>query len=364
MVKKKIQKIQTKRRLRKKEDISINDIPRITNDNLAQHREDVIRGAKKYKFPVAQSKRRIVQVSVGLLLSAVMAFLIISVLLLYRFQNTSDFMYQVSRVIPFPIARTGTTFIAYEDYLFELKHYIYFYENKQDLSFDTEIGSSQLDNYKQRALEKVVNDAYIRTIAEQRGISVSEEEIDEQLRIAREQNRLGSSQAVFEDVLKNYWNWTIDDFRRSLRGEILSQKVASAIDTEARQRAEDAKKRIEAGEDFVDVAIDVSDDQLTKDQGGDFGQITKSNRNISQQAADVLFSQEPGEISDVVTVPYGRGYAFALIRTISKDGNNAIGAHIIIQIKSIEETLNEVKEEKPYRLYMNPEAQQEEVQEP
>lgn len=107
--------------------------------------------------------------------------------MLYRRQSTSDFMYQITKVLPFPVARTGNTFIAYENYLFELRHYIHYYETQQKLSFESEAGRDQLAAYKKRALDEVVSLAYARIIAEERGVSVSSKEIDEQIRIAREQ---------------------------------------------------------------------------------------------------------------------------------------------------------------------------------
>lgn len=352
-MKKKIQAIKEKRQA-KKQDNSPEAVPRITSENVAEHREEVLSGARKYIYPLQHSKHRIVILSISLFIVALITFSIVSVLLLYRFQTTSGFMYQVTRVVPFPIARTGGTFIAYENYLFELGHYIHYYENQQQLSFETDAGKAQLDSYKQRAIDKVVNDAYIKLLAEEKGITVEESEIDEQIRIAREQNRLGGSEEVFEDVLKEYWNWSVDDFRRSLKTEILEQKVLRAMDSGAERRATEALARIEAGEDFATIAAEYSEDPATKDNGGEFGFVNKSNRNVSQQTVDTLFNLPEGENSTVVIVPYGTGYALAIIKNLELKGSEARGAHIIIPLKDINEVLNDKKEQQPYRLYMNP----------
>lgn len=276
-----------------------------------------------------------------------------SVTLLYKFQSTSGFMYKVTRVVPFPIARTGGTFIAYENYLFELGHYIHYYENQQQLSFETEAGSAQLDSYKKRAIDKVINDAYIKMIAEEIGVSVSDSDIDEQIRIAREQNRLGSDDEVFEDVLKEFWNWSVDDFRRSLKAEVLEQKVIRKSDPETERKAAEALARIVAGGDFSEIAMEYSADP-TKDNGGEFGLVNKSNRNVSQQTVDTLFSLQTGQVSGVTLVPYGQGYALAIIKNLETTGDQIKGAHIIFPLKDINEILNNRKDEQPYRLYMNP----------
>lgn len=353
MVKKKIQKLR-ETRLARREQKEDKKLTRITNENLAKHREDVLSGARKYIYPLQHSKHRVVILSISLFLATVLIFSIVSVLFLYRFQTTSNFWYQVTRVVPFPIARTGSTLIAYENYLFELGHYIHYYENQQQLSFETEAGQAQLASYKGRALDKVINDAYIKQIAEEQGIGVNEQEVDEQIRIAREQNRLGSSDKVFEDVLREFWDWSVSDFRRSLKSEILEQKVLRELDPETEQRATEALARITAGEDFAEVAKEVSDDIGTKDDGGEFGFVNKSNRNVSQQTVDTLFKLPEGQVSEVTVVPYGTSYALAIIKNLEVKGEEARGAHMIFQLKDLNEILNDRKEAQPYRLYIDP----------
>lgn len=353
MVKKKIKQIREKH-LQRKDEKQLARMPRITNENIAEQREDVLSGARKYIYPLQHSKHRIVILSTTLFLTAVLVFSVISVLFLYRFQTSSPFWYQVTRVVPFPIARSGGTFIAYENYLFELGHYIHYYENQQQLSFQTEAGKAQLASYKQRALDKVINDAYIKMIADERGITVSPAEVDEQIRIAREQNRLGSNERVFEDVLREFWNWSTVDFRRSLQTEILKQKVLRSLDNETEQRATEALARITAGADFAELAQEVSDDISTKDEGGEFGFVNKSNRNVSQQTVDTLFKLGENQTSGVTIVPYGTGYALAIIKNLGSRGDEVRGAHIIFALKDMNEVLNDRKEERPYTLYIEP----------
>lgn len=352
-MKKRITNIRDKRRTKKLEKENTT-IPKITSDNLAEHREDVLSGARKYIYPLQHSKNRIVLLSTSLFLGAILVFSILSVLLLYRFQTTSGFMYQVTKVIPFPIARTGGTFVAYENYLFELGHYIYYYENQQQLSFSTEFGKEQLKSYKQRAIDSVINDAYVKKIASENGITVSSQEIDEQIRIAKEQNRLGSSDEVFEDVLQDYWNWSLSDFRRSLKTEIMEQKVLRAMDPDTEQKATEALGKIAAGQDFATVASEYSEDLSTKEQGGEFGFVNKSNRNVSQQTVDTLFNLPVGQTSKIVVVPYGTGYALAIVKNLEDKDGQERGAHIIFKLKSLDELLNDRKEQQPYKLYMNP----------
>src|SRR5690606_37746342 len=55
-------------------------VPYITNESLAEHREEVLKGARKHILPLQHSRRRIVILSVVIFVTTVVAFLVYSVL--------------------------------------------------------------------------------------------------------------------------------------------------------------------------------------------------------------------------------------------------------------------------------------------
>lgn len=324
-------------------------VPRITNETVAVHREEVLGSARKYIYPLQHSKHRIVIITTGILIFSLVAFFTYCTLALYRLQTTSTFIYRVTQVIPFPVARSGNQFIAYENYLFELRHYMHYYEQQQELNFSSEAGKLQLDEFKTRALERVVNDAYIKRLADEHNVSVSNKEVDEQIEVVRDQNRLGGSERVFEDVLKDYWGWSLDDFKRSLRQQLLAQKVVAKLDTETQARAEAALAEINAGADFAAVAKKYSDDSGTKDNGGDFGiLVDRTNRDLSAVTTNTLFGLQPGQISGIINI----GYALEIIKNTENNGERARGAHILFNFKEATSYVNDAKEKKPVRLYL------------
>jgi len=351
MIRKQLTRIKEKRLEKKEKSLSV--MPKITNENVAEHREDILSGARKYIYPLQHSKHRIVVLTTTLVVATIMVFFASIVFLLYRQQTSSTFIHQVTKVLPFPIARTGNRFIAYENYLFELRHYIHYYETQQQLSFDTESGRDQLAAYKKRALDDVVNLAYTKQIAQEKGINVMSEEIDDQIRIAREQKRLGSSEQIFEDVLREYWNWSIQDFRRSLYNELLIQKVTRSLDEQADKRALEALAKLETGADFAAIALEYSDEEGTKNTGGEFGEVGINDRNVSQQTVDTLLQLEPGQYSAIKVIPYESGYALEIVKNLEDKGSTVRGAHIVFKLKDIAETLNNRKESQPYRLYIS-----------
>lgn len=327
-------------------------LPRITNETVATHREEVLSGARKYIYPLQHSKHKVVFITTTLFITAVVGFASYCVVSLYRLQSTSTFIYRVTQVIPFPIAREGAHFISYENYLFELRHYMHYYETEQKLSFSSESGKQQLNSYKQRALQKIDDDARIKQIAKEKAITVSDAEVDDQITMARAQNRLGGSSQVFEDVIREYYGWSLNDFKRSLRSQLLEEKVNAALDTDAKAKADQIEAAIKGGQPFADAAKAYSDDPVTKPNGGDLGLIDKSNTAASPQTIDVLFKLKAGEISEPIVVSYDTGYAFEILQNVDGGTAKAKAAHIIIRIKDIQTYLNDLKEKHPTRRYI------------
>lgn len=323
---------------------------RITNDTVADHREEVLGKARKYIYPLRQSKHRLVVVSVTLFLIAVVVFFTYCTLALYKFKSTSSFLYKVTQVIPFPVARTGSDFVAYENYLFEVNHYMHYYRTQQGLDLNSDAGRQQMAEFKKRALEKVINDAYIKDLAEQKGITVTNREVDDRIAVVRSQNRLGASDKEFRSVLKDFWNWSEDDFRRSLKSQILSEKVVSAYDTGAHDRANAALAQLKNGKDFAVLASEVSEDPSSRSAGGEYGfPIEKTNRDISPLVVDTLFKLKDGEHSGVIDV----GYGLEIVKKIQTQSDGKVkAAHIVFNFKDINEYTNDLKAQKQTRAYL------------
>lgn len=340
-------------KLRRKQKSTLDEVkvPMITNDTIAEHREDVLSGARKYIYPLQQSKRRIVVLSSIIFILTVVGFFTYSLLNLYRLGSTSTLMYRVTQVVPFPVARVNGKFISYESYLFELRHYMHYYETQQKLSFETEEGQQQLVEFKKQAMEKVIDDAYIKQLADENGVSVNNQEVEQEIAVVRDQNRLGSSDQVFEDVLRDFWGWSVNDFKRSLKQQMLARKVASKLDTEAWDKAESALAELQGGAAFEEVVKKYSEDEATKETGGDYGEpIAQSNRDIPAKVTATVFDQEAGEFSEIIDT----GYALEIVKTLGFEGDKAKAAHIQINFKPVSDYSNPVKEDNPPNRYFNP----------
>jgi foldase protein PrsA len=356
-MKEKVKRILKKRpSLRKKKpehtlEQAIQGIPRITNETVAEHREEVLSSARKYIYPLQHSAHRVVIISIGLSVVMVVGFFAYCLLALYNFHSSSTFIYRVTQAIPFPVAKAGPRFVAYENYLFELRHYIHYYQTQQRVDFDSESGRQQLEEFRKRAMDRVIDHAYVKRLASQHNVSVTNQELEDAIRLVRDQNRLGSSDQVFEDVLKEFWGWSVSDFKRELKQQMLAQKVVSTLDTETHEQAKQVYERLQKGEDFAALAKQFSDDAATRDNGGDYGvAISQSDRELPAQIIDVLFRLKTGETSQIVNT----GAGLEIIRLKEVEGSKVRAAHITFAFKPIETYLDPLKDKEKPRRFITP----------
>lgn len=328
---------------------AIENLPRITNETVAEHREEMLSSARKFIYPLKQSRQRIIKVSVALFAAGIIVFLGYVLLSLYRFQSSSSFIYGVTRVLPLPVAKADGAWVSYESYLFELRHLKHYYETQQEVNFTTDSGRDQLRDFKRQAMEQVITDAYVKQLARQNGVSVSNTEVDDAVRLLREQNRLGNSDEEFADVLKEFWGWSIDDFRRELSQQLLAQKVVAKLDTAAGDRIRAAQAALQNGTDFAAAAKQFSDDAATKDTGGEYPfPVDRSNRDVAPKVVEALFGLQPGQNSDVVDT----GYTLEIVRVISADSGKLRAAHISSTYKPVTEFTKPLAEAKPASRYI------------
>lgn len=326
------------------------EAPRITNQTVAEHREQVLSSARKYILPLAHSRKQVITITTILFVVGVVAFFTYCTLALYKFNTDSTFIYRVTQVIPFPIAKAGSRFVSYENYLFELRRYKHYYINQEELDFTDPQNVGQLAAYRQQALDSVINDAYVKQLAEQNGVGVSDQEIDAEIDILRSQNRTGDSDKVFEGVLKDYWGWSIDDFRRKLYTELLAQKVVAHLDAGTLQKAQAVLAELKTGKDFAEAAAQYSDDMATKDNGGEYGYpIGRTTRSLSARTTEALFALETGQFSEVINT----GTTLEIVKSIEVSGDKVRAAHIVFNLKDINDYINELKETDKAQTYVS-----------
>lgn len=324
-------------------------LPNITNETVAAHREEVLSSARKYIYPLQHSKHRVVKISVALLVTAILGFFTYCGLALYKFQSSSTFIYGVTQVLPFPVAKAGSSWVSYNSYLFELRHYMHYYQTQVKVDFTDKNGKQQLAEFKRRSLNQAITAAYVKQLATKNHVSVSSREVNDEITLVRSQNRLGGSDQVFKDVLNEFWGWSVNDFKRELSQQLLAQKVVTKLDTDTHARAQGALAQLQGGADFAAVAKQSSEDLATKGNGGEYaGLIDKSNRDIAPQVTQQLFSLKPNQVSGIIDT----GYSLEIVKVLELQGDKVRAAHISFNYKDINSYINPLAAQHPAKRFI------------
>jgi parvulin-like peptidyl-prolyl isomerase len=227
---------------------------------------------------------------------------------------------------------------------------MHYYSTQQHIDFSSKSGKEQLADFKRRALDQVIDDAYVKQIAKKNNISVSRGEINDQINLLKNQDRLGGNNQVFKDVLREFWDWSPDDFRRELRQQILAQKVVSKLDTKAHQKADDTLAQLQSGTDFATLAKSVSEDEATKPGGGEYGfPIERGNRDIQPQVLNELFKLQPKETSGIIETPLG----LEIVKVYENTDGKLRAAHIVFGFETPDRYLEPLKKDNPPSRYVS-----------
>lgn len=336
---------------------SLENVPQITTDNIGEHREQVLSGARKYIYPLRHSKRTIVFITISVIISALVGLFIYCGMALYKYYQYNAFLYRVTQVVPFPVAKAGSHYVDYENYLFELRHYVHYYESQQQRNFGG-ADHDQLLAFRKQALQDVVNAAYIKQLAKQNNVSVSNKEVNDRLDAVRSQNRLGGNNKVFADVLRDYWGWSVNDFKRSLKQEILAEKVAAKLDTQANAKASSVMQlALNPKSSFADVAKKYSDDPSAKANGGDYGfAISRTNPNVPPEVVNALFNMKTGQVSNVIIaspILAGQGPSLQIVKLTGVKGDMVTAQHITINLQNPSVFIKQYEKSHPSKDYVH-----------
>ncbi|MDP2937159.1 MAG: peptidylprolyl isomerase [Dehalococcoidia bacterium] len=198
-----------------------------------------------------------------------------------------------------------------------------------------------------------INEQFVRRETSRLGVTVTPTEITDSIKPEFEPLPTGGAdpKPLTEEEFQNrYRNFltsakTTDAvYRKQKEYVLLAQKLQAqlqeqvpttgpqvhlqAILAETEDDAKSVLARLEQGEDFSQVAIEVSQDTQSQEKGGDLGWIPRGI--LGQELEDTAFSLKVGSLGGPVEVPQG----FYVIRVLERDETREIEAPILDQIKS------------------------------
>ena len=103
----------------------------VTNDTVAEHREKILAGGRKFKYPIQYSKHKVIINAIIVVIIAMIGFGVWLVAMLYKAQSTDDFFYSVAKIVPLPVANVDGENVPYSDYLRRIRSAIFYKENQE-----------------------------------------------------------------------------------------------------------------------------------------------------------------------------------------------------------------------------------------
>lgn len=271
---------------------------RITNETVAEHREKVLAGGRKFKYPHQYERHRLVFNVVIIGLVTVVLFSIFTWWQLYPMQNTSTFFYRLTRIVPVPVASVDGAQVRYSDYLMSLSGSRHYLEQTERLNLDSEDGKQQIELIKRQALDGAIADTYAAKIAGEKGIRITEKQIDDV--IAASLNTVSGriSQDVYDDSTLSTLGYSSDEYRQIIRRSLVRQEVAYTIDTKANNAKQAAEGLLKSTTtpNLAVVAKTLQDKGYVNIQVGASGLVPRTNHDggLTQAAAKLQKDQLSG----------------------------------------------------------------------
>jgi parvulin-like peptidyl-prolyl isomerase len=320
---------------------------RITNETVAEHRERILAGGRKFKYPLQTPKHRIVFVTLLLVVFTVAAFFGFFTWSLYIAQSTSQFTQRLTQVLPYPVAAIDGRQVRYSDYLLELRSSLHYLSTKESVNFNSEDGKRQLEYQKRLALNKAEENTYVDKVVSDKKISVSNQEIDNFVNQQINSNQLGVSEQVFRQVISDYYDWSFDEYKASVKHQLLRKKAIAKLDVDGRTRAQGVIAMLNSGKDFADEAKAASDDPMAKTSGGDVGFVSRNtdDPNGIIAAAKAL---QPGQVSQIIEGVDG----FYIVKLYETKDNTIHFAKIYVVYTTFDKQIAQLRQSNKIQEYI------------
>lgn len=343
MIKKQLKKLNPK----KKKQVELP--PRITNETVAEHREQILSGGRKFKYPLQYAKHKLI---FNTLIISVVVLIVLSIIgwwQLYLAQNTSGFFYRVTQVVPLSVANVDGQQARYSDYLREYRSSLHWLERKaRGFNINSDDGKRQAERIKRQSLDNTVEAAYAQKLATTYGITISDAEIDQFVDglIVEKEGRKPSRQA-YEQVLSDSYGVSVDEYREMVRLALLKRKVAFEVDSKAKDKIEKVQEELKKGRVFEDIAPVYSSDAFVQSTKGDIGFIDKTT-----QDGGVTLAAQKLQKNQYSSIIKGTD-AYYIVKQLDSNETQVRYARIKVDLKEFDAQLKAIKKQGKVSEYIS-----------
>lgn len=286
---------------------------RITNETVAEHRERILAGGRKFKYPIQYARHKLV---INALIVTFVSIILLGAIgwwQLYIVQNSSTFLYRITRILPVPVAAVNGEQVRFSDYLVQYRGSEYYLSKYGEIKFNTDDGKTQLDYIKRESMNKAIADAYARQIANEQSISITSKDVDKVIDQQRNTANGRITQETYDASSLMIYGWSPSDYRMAVEHSILKTRVAFAIDKNAKDQVTRATSLLkEHSNDFAKVAELLANSQGGKVIAGQSGLVSNVSTFGGLQVSEVA-KLAKDEVSGVLQSSTDDGYYFVKI---------------------------------------------------
>lgn len=323
---------------------------RITNETVAEHRERILAGGRRFKYPVQYARHRLVFNTIIITLAALLLIVLFGWWQLYIVQNTSTFFYRVTRIFPLPVASIDNQQVAYADYLMYYNGSAHYLQHSESANLQSEATKRQLEDIKRKSMDTAIADTYAAKRARELSIEVTNDEIDQVVNEDRNTVNGRISQETYDASALSVLGWSPEEYRQDIKAKLIRQKVAYAIDEDAHKRQERAAQLVATpNADFEKIATELGGEGDAKVEVGLSGMVPHTNKDGGLSAAAVKL--EKGQVSSVIKTTTGDGYYF--VKVIDKTEAQINYAFIRIPLTVFNQLLTALKNDKKIQEYIS-----------
>ena len=324
---------------------------RITNENVSEHRKRILAGGRKFKYPIQYSRHRLV---INTIIITVLTLVLVGIFgwwQLYPQQNTSTFAYKVLSVIPLPVANVDGQAVRYSDYLLKFRSAEHYLQQKEPASLTSEDGERQRTYLKQQSLRDVIADAYALKLAREQGVTVSNEELADFLKGKRQVEGGEITERTHYAVIRDYYDWSPEEYDHVMRTKLLRQKVVYKIDERAKSAADKAKElTANKKANWAKITQDYTQ-ELAGAVYGTSGMVPKTNQDGGLAAAAAKLKK--GEVSGIIQSSTEDGYYYSIVRLVESTDTQVNYEFIQIPLTAFPTRVDSLYQENKIRVFVD-----------
>lgn len=339
-----------KKLLLKKRTSAKEKIPtRITNETVAEHRERILAGGRRFKYPMQYARHRLVLTAATITVAAIALAIFVGWWQLYPAQNTSTFFYRVTRVLPVSVASVDGNSVRYSDYLMYYNASAHWLREKEQTDLSSPEGQRQNDYIKRESMDIAIAGAYAHQLAEELSIDIDSERIDAAIEAARNTSTGRTTPETYYASVLNTLGWSQSEYRQDIKNRLVLQDVSFAIDNFARDQQKKAAELISGGEsDLEKIAKGLDGSDSSQATVNTSGMVPHTNDDGGLSSAALKLKK--GQVSGVIRTASGDGYYF--VKLIEKNETEVNYNYLRIPLTEFEKRLEKFASEGKIKEYI------------